>query len=133
MKRRTFDGIVTLVGFGLSIFLFIAAGLLNWGFNFANSAVANQLSSQSIMLPADTGNKNANVTTVAFFKENGNKLMSTGKQAQMYADHYIGFHLSAMPTYAKASAASRAASGACLLYTSPSPRDGLLSRMPSSA
>ena len=25
------------------------------------------------------------------------------------------------------------ASGACLLYTSPSPRDGLLSRMPSSA
>ncbi|CAB4338648.1 unannotated protein [freshwater metagenome] len=112
MKRRTFDGIVTLVGFGLSIFLFIAAGLLNWGFSFANSAVANQLSSQSIMLPADTGNKTADVTTVTFFKENGNKLMSTGKQAQMYADHYIGFHLSAMPTYAKASAASRAASGA---------------------
>ena len=26
-----------------------------------------------------------------------------------------------------------AAAGACLLYTSPSPRDGLLSRMPSSA
>ena len=26
-----------------------------------------------------------------------------------------------------------AGSGACLLYTSPSPRDGLLSRMPSSA
>ena len=26
-----------------------------------------------------------------------------------------------------------AKSGACLLYTSPSPRDGLLSRMPSSA
>ena len=25
------------------------------------------------------------------------------------------------------------ASGSCLLYTSPSPRDGLLSRMPSSA
>ena len=28
---------------------------------------------------------------------------------------------------------SKAASKACLLYTSPSPRDGLLSRMPSSA
>jgi len=29
--------------------------------------------------------------------------------------------------------AAFAASDACLLYTSPSPRDGLLSRMPSSA
>ena len=29
--------------------------------------------------------------------------------------------------------ASRGALDACLLYTSPSPRDGLLSRMPSSA
>ena len=28
---------------------------------------------------------------------------------------------------------SGTASGVCLLYTSPSPRDGLLSRMPSSA
>ena len=28
---------------------------------------------------------------------------------------------------------SKGAGGACLLYTSPSPRDGLLSRMPSSA
>ena len=34
--------------------------------------------------------------------------------------------------YAGLSAALRLA-GACLLYTSPSPRDGLLSRMPSSA
>ena len=30
-------------------------------------------------------------------------------------------------------ARDRAAAAACLLYTSPSPRDGLLSRMPSSA
>ena len=29
--------------------------------------------------------------------------------------------------------AHRLAGGSCLLYTSPSPRDGLLSRMPSSA
>ena len=30
-------------------------------------------------------------------------------------------------------AQANASSGLCLLYTSPSPRDGLLSRMPSSA
>ena len=31
MKRITFDKIVTFVGFGLAVFLLIAAGLLNWG------------------------------------------------------------------------------------------------------
>ena len=35
--------------------------------------------------------------------------------------------------YAKSSISRRLASLRCLLYTSPSPRDGLLSRMPSSA
>eukprot|EP01016_Furgasonia_blochmanni_P029931 TRINITY_DN3129_c0_g1_i2.p3 TRINITY_DN3129_c0_g1~~TRINITY_DN3129_c0_g1_i2.p3 ORF type:complete len:107 (+),score=15.02 TRINITY_DN3129_c0_g1_i2:66-386(+) len=34
---------------------------------------------------------------------------------------------------AKIFSAMREISGSCLLYTSPSPRDGLLSRMPSSA
>ena len=38
--------------------------------------------------------------------------MTTGKQAQMYADHYIGFHMAEMPTYAAASGANRAAAGA---------------------
>ena len=33
----------------------------------------------------------------------------------------------------KGSASTNALDRACLLYTSPSPRDGLLSRMPSSA
>ena len=46
MKRRTFDGIVTLVGFGLGLFLIVAAGLLNWGYGFADKAVSSQLSSQ---------------------------------------------------------------------------------------
>ncbi|HEX7405633.1 MAG TPA: hypothetical protein VF307_06900 [Candidatus Nanopelagicaceae bacterium] len=112
MKRRTFDGIVTMVGVVLSVFLFAAAGLLNWGYTFTNSQVKSQLSAQQIVLPADTRNPNADAATVAFFKTNGTKIMSTGKQAQMYADHYLGFHLSSMPTYAAASAASRAAAGA---------------------
>lgn len=112
MKRRTFDGIVTLVGFVLSLFLFVAAGLLNWGYTFTDSTVKSQLSAQRITLPADTGNPKADASTIAFFKANGNKIMTTGKQAQMYADHYIGFHLSGMPTYAAASGANRAAAAA---------------------
>lgn len=112
MKRRTFDGMVTLVGVILSIFLFVAAGLLNWGYTFTNSTVKSQLSAQQITLPADTGNPKADAATIAFFKANGNKIMTTGKQAEMYADHYLGFHLSGMPTYAVASGASRTAAGA---------------------
>lgn len=112
MKRRTFDGIVTLVGFGLGLFLIVAAGLLNWGYGFADDAVSSQLSSQDISLPAVTGNAKEEASVTAFFKENGDKPMTTGKQAQMYADHYLGFHLSSMPTYADASTASRSAAGA---------------------
>ena len=112
MKRRTFDKIVTFVGFGLSIFLLIAAGLLNWGASFADSAVKSQLEAQKIVFPASNGDPEADAATKAFFEANGEKIMTTGKQAQMYADHYIGFHLSKMPTYAEASNLNRAAAGA---------------------
>lgn len=112
MKRITFDKIVTFVGFGLGVFLLIAAGLLNWGATFASGTVASQLEAQQITIPASNGDPEADADVVAFFEENADKIMSTGKQAQMYADHYIAFHMSNMPPYAAASNASRAAAGA---------------------
>ena len=74
MKRITFDKIVTFVGFGLAVFLLIAAGLLNWGATFASGTVATQLEAQQITMPAETGDPKADAETVAFFKENGNLL-----------------------------------------------------------
>lgn len=112
MKRKNLDKIITAVGFGLTALLIAAAGLLNWGATFAADAVGSQLEAQQITLPAETGNKDEASDVTAFFKDNGDKIMSTGKQAQMYADHYLGFHLSGMPTYAAASGASRAAAAA---------------------
>jgi hypothetical protein len=112
MKRRTFDKMVTLVGVGLSVFLFVAAALMNWGYSFTNNTVKTQLSAQQITFPAATNNAKEDAKTTAFFKDNGGKLMTNGKQAQMYADHYIAFHLSSMPTYAAASNASRTATAA---------------------
>lgn len=112
MKRRTFDKMVTLVGVGLSVFLFVAAALMNWGYSFTNNTVKTQLSAQQIAIPGSTGNAKEDASTTAFFKDNSGKLMTNGKQAQMYADHYIAFHLSAMPTYAAASTASRSATAA---------------------
>ena len=112
MKRRTFDKMVTVVGVGLSVFLFVAAALMNWGYSFTNNTVKTQLSAQQITMPSATGNAKEDASTTAFFKDNGGKLMTNGKQAQMYADHYIAFHLSGMPTYAAASGANRAATAA---------------------
>jgi hypothetical protein len=63
-------------------------------------------------MPADNGDPKATADVKKFFADNGNKVMTTGKQAQMYADHFIGFHLSEMPTYAAASGANRAAAAA---------------------
>ena len=45
----------------------------------------------------------------------------------------VGNEFPAIHTVAKGAAECASDSVACLLYTSPSPRDGLLSRMPSSA
>ena len=112
MKRRTFDKMVTLVGVGLSVFLFVAAALMNWGYSFANNTVKTQLSAQQITIPGATGNAKEDASTTAFFKDNGGKMMTNGKQAQMYADHFIAFHLSSMPTYAAASTANRSATAA---------------------
>ncbi len=112
MKRKSFDKIVTAVGFGLSVFLLIAAGLLNWGANFASDAVSSQLKAQEITIPAETGNADESADITKFFLDNGDKVMVDAKQAQMYADNYLGFHLSKMPTYAAASSANRAAGAA---------------------
>ena len=112
MKRKSFDTIVTAVGFGLAVFLLIAAGLLNWGASFAADAVASQLEAQEITIPAVTGNAEESADITEFFAANGEKILSNATQAQMYADHYLGFHLSSMPTYAAASAANRAARAA---------------------
>ena len=112
MKRKNFDKIVTAVGFGLAVFLLIAAGLLNWGAGFASDAVSSQLKAQEISIPAVTGNPDESADVTAFFAENGDKTLSDAAQAQMYADHFLGFHLSKMPTYAAATAASRAANAA---------------------
>jgi hypothetical protein len=110
MKRKTFDKIVTYIGAGLTIFLFAVAALVNWGATFASDSVTSQLAAQEITMPASTGNADESADVTKYFKSHGGKLMTSGKDAQMYADHFIGFHMSHMPTYNEATALARAAS-----------------------
>ena len=95
MKRRTFDRIVSFVGLGLSVFLFVAAALLNWGASFADESVATQLSQQKITMPDkdSAGFKALSEEAQTKLAPFSNMPLTTGEQAQVYADFYIGSHL----------------------------------------
>ena len=112
MNRKSFDKIVSVIGLLLAGFLIVIGGILQYGGNFATDQVATQLKPQAITIPAENGDPKVSAEVKKFFADNGEKVMTTGKQAQMYADHYIGFHMAEMPTYAAASGANRAAAGA---------------------
>ena len=95
MKRRTFDRIVSFVGLGVSVFLFVAAALLNWGASFTDESVATQLSQQKITMPDkdSAGFKALPEEAQTALAPFSNLPLTTGKQAQAYADFYIGSHL----------------------------------------
>ena len=115
MKRRTIDRIVSLIGLGLSLFLFVAAGLLYWGFTFADQNVKDQLSAQNITFPtADSDSFKAlpKDDKEAMEPFAGAK-MTTGEQAMAYAQHYIGVHVKNVAggkTYSEVSGAALEAS-----------------------
>ena len=95
MKRRTFDRIVSFVGLGLSVFLLVAAVLLNWGASFANESVNTQLAQQKITMPDkdSAGFKALSDEAQTKLAPFSNMPLTTGEQAQVYADFYIGSHL----------------------------------------
>ena len=92
MKRRTFDRIVTFLGFGLAILFLIGAALLNWGANFADQSVTDQLSNQNISFPAEAGMPEATKAKLAKW---ANMQVTTGEMARDYSDLYIWEHMKA--------------------------------------
>jgi hypothetical protein len=95
MRRRKFDGIVSAVGVGLTVFLLVAAALLNWGYSFANQSVTDQLSAQKITFPAadSDGLKALPEEDREFIEPFAGLPLTTGEQAKAYALHYIGSHV----------------------------------------
>jgi len=90
MKRKNFDKIVTAVGFGLTVFLFVAAGLLNWGASFAQDSVKSQLENQNIAFPAAEAMPEATKGQLAKW---ANMQVVTGEMARDYSDLYIWEHM----------------------------------------
>ena len=95
MKRRTFDKLVSFVGLGLAVLLFIFAGLLNFGAAFANDNVQTQLKNQNIAFPDEVGLP-AN-TKDQLLKWAGQQVV-TGEMARDYSDLYILEHMNASAT-----------------------------------
>jgi hypothetical protein len=111
------DRIVSVIGLGLSIFLFVAAGLLNWGYSFADQNVTDQLAAQNIMIPAADSDsfKALSEEDQSALKPFAGMQLTTGEQAMAYAQHYIGAHVKGVAggkTYSEVSGAALAASAA---------------------
>jgi len=95
MRRRTFDALMVYAGLALAAILLVAGGLLAWGHSFTASQVRNQLVAQKIVFPAAN---NPEIKTLpkadaAAMKVYAGQTMTTGAQAQTYADHFIAVHL----------------------------------------
>jgi hypothetical protein len=100
------DVILTTGGLLLTGVLLVAGGLLVWAHTFVDNEIHNQLAAEQIYFPP------ANSAAVAApefkaMRQYGGQQLTTGTQAEVYADHFIANHLKAIgggKTYAQLSA-----------------------------
>jgi hypothetical protein len=92
MKRRTLDLLASAGGLLLAALLLIGGIVLSANASFANTYVRDQLSQQNITFkPADTLTDEER--EYACLVEYAGQELSTGKQAECYANNFIGLHL----------------------------------------
>jgi hypothetical protein len=113
MRRRTFDAVATIAGLVLAVVLAVAGGLLLWGHSVVNTDVHNQLAAQKIVFPAANSPeiKALPASDATTMKTYAGQTMTTGAQAETYADHFIAVHLVKIgggKTYSQLSAESLA-------------------------
>jgi hypothetical protein len=113
MRRRTFDALVSAAGLVLAVALLIGGGLLLWGHSFVTNEVHSQLAAQKIVFPTKGSPelKALPASDAAAMSQYAGQLMTTGAQAETYADHFIAVHLMKIgggKTYSQLSAASLA-------------------------
>ena len=114
MRRRTFDALMVFAGLALTAILLVAGGLLTWGHVFVSNEVHSQLAAQKIVFPAAASPeiKALPKADAAAMKVYAGQTMTTGAQAQVYADHFIKVHLGEIGgglTYSQLSAKAMAA------------------------
>ena len=111
MRRRTFDIILSSVGAVLTAVLVIGGVLLVWGYNFANNNVHDQLAAQQIYFPPAGSQALASPEIGPYLNQYAGQQLTTGAQAEAYADHFIAVHLKEVAdgkTYAQVSTLAQA-------------------------
>jgi hypothetical protein len=94
MKRRTLDIILSAGGLGLAVLLVILGLVLTSNASFAKDYVADQLTQQNITFtPAEALSEEEQAQPCLL--QYAGQALSTGKQAECYANSYIGLHLQA--------------------------------------
>ncbi|MCW3817787.1 hypothetical protein ONA91_25380 [Micromonospora sp. DR5-3] len=92
MKRRTLDLLFSIGGLGLAVLLLVVGIVLTTNANFANTYVHDQLAAQHISFkPADQLTDEEKKSDC--LREYAGKQLTTGKQAECYANEFIGLHL----------------------------------------
>jgi len=131
MRRKSFDAIVSAGGVLLAIVLVAAGALLLWGYSYANGTVTSQLASQKITFPSRAAFAQAKVGTeiepvmIPYLEKYAGEPLTTGAQAEAYADHFIAYHLQEIgggKTYAQLSAAAMALPAGSAAYTAAEAR-----------
>src|SRR5689334_16284695 len=92
MKRKTLDILFSIGGLGIAALLLVAGFVLAANASFANDYVTNQLSQQKISfksLDTMTAEEKAQACLVTY----AGQPLTTGKQAECYANNFIGLHL----------------------------------------
>jgi hypothetical protein len=93
--RATLDRLISIGGLLLAVVLLVAGGLLLWASLFIGNQVEDQLAAQKITMPTDeTGLADLPADDKAALEPYAGEQMTTGKQAEAYANHYIAVHLS---------------------------------------
>jgi hypothetical protein len=110
MNRRTIDLLLSWTGLVVAVVLLVAGGLLLYGSSFVKDQVHDQLASQQIFFPpADS--EAVQGSQFADMRQYGGQQLTTGPQAETYANDFIGVHLQDVAggkTYAEVSGAALA-------------------------
>ncbi len=117
MRRKTFDVLASGGGMVVAVVLIVAGALAFWGYSFTNSNVHSQLAEQQIVFPSKAAFAQAKPGTeitpgmISYLYKYAGEQLTTGPQAEAYADHFIAIHLQEIgggKTYAQLSTAARA-------------------------
>ncbi|MGZ4649597.1 MAG: hypothetical protein ACXV3A_03530, partial [Kineosporiaceae bacterium] len=113
MSRSIIDRLVSAIGVVVGVALLAASALLFYAHSYVHNQLSDQLTQQQVVFPAADSQAVTSLPAAdqAAMKQYAGQTMSTGAQAQTYADHFIKIHLAEVAggqTYSQVSAKAQA-------------------------